>query len=90
MLELSCALNIPVCIISCLLLFYIMSDVCFRAHWYLVVICYPGLEEPQYVKRDGRDSVQGDGGEGLCESEGEIHGENRYNSDEDKGKMCRF
>lgn len=67
-----------------------MSDVCFRAHWYLVVICFPGLEEPQYVKRDGRDSVQGDGGEGLGESEGEIHGENRSNSDEDKGKMCQF
>lgn len=64
-----------------------MSDVCFRAHWYLVVICFPGLEEPQYVKRDGRDSVQGDGGEGLGESEGEIHGENRSTSDEDKGKM---
>ncbi|XP_016093442.1 sentrin-specific protease 7 isoform X1 [Sinocyclocheilus grahami] len=55
-----------------------------EAHWYLVVICFPGLEEPQYVKRDGRDSVQGDGGEGLGESEGEIHGENRSNSDEDK------
>ncbi len=52
----------------------------------VVVICFPGLEEPQYVKRDGRDSVQGDGGEGLGESEGEIHGENRSNSDEDKGK----
>lgn len=55
-----------------------------EAHWYLVVICFPGLEEPQYVKRDDRDFVQGDGGEGLCESEGEIHGENRSNSDEDK------
>ncbi|XP_039511794.1 sentrin-specific protease 7 isoform X2 [Pimephales promelas] len=47
-----------------------------EAHWYLVVICFPGLEEPQYVKRDGS--------EGLGESEGEIHGENRSNSDEDK------
>jgi len=56
--------------------FHIKSGVCFRAHWYLVVICFPGLEEPQYVKRDGS--------EGLGESEGEIHGENRSNSDEDK------
>ncbi|KTG06893.1 hypothetical protein cypCar_00012643, partial [Cyprinus carpio] len=55
-----------------------------EAHWYLVVICFPGLEVPQYVKRDGRDPVQGDGGEGLGEPEGEIHGENRSNSDEDK------
>ncbi|XP_077072615.1 sentrin-specific protease 7 isoform X2 [Siphateles boraxobius] len=47
-----------------------------EAHWYLVVICFPGLEEPQYVKRDGS--------EGLGESEAEIHGENRSNSDEDK------
>ncbi|XP_016298518.1 sentrin-specific protease 7-like isoform X3 [Sinocyclocheilus anshuiensis] len=55
-----------------------------EAHWYLVVICFPGLEEPQYVKRDGSGFVQGDGGEGLGESEGEIHGENRSSSDEDK------
>ncbi|KAK7154205.1 hypothetical protein R3I94_007536 [Phoxinus phoxinus] len=47
-----------------------------EAHWYLVVICFPGLEEPQYVKRDGS--------EGLGESEGDMHGENRSNSDEDK------
>ncbi|KAK9969378.1 hypothetical protein ABG768_027556 [Culter alburnus] len=53
-----------------------------EAHWYLVVICFPGLEEPQYVKRDG--SVQSDGSEGLGESEVEIHGENRSNSDDDK------
>ncbi|XP_048049725.1 sentrin-specific protease 7 isoform X2 [Megalobrama amblycephala] len=53
-----------------------------EAHWYLVVICFPGLEEPQYVKRDG--SVQSDGSEGLGESEGEILGENRSNSDDDK------
>ncbi|KAK2904961.1 hypothetical protein Q8A67_006760 [Cirrhinus molitorella] len=55
-----------------------------EAHWYLVVICFPGLEGQQYVKRDGGDSVQGDGGEGLGESEGEIHGENRSSGDEDK------
>ncbi|XP_052462156.1 sentrin-specific protease 7 isoform X2 [Carassius gibelio] len=55
-----------------------------EAHWYLVVICFPGLEEPQYVKRDGSVFVRGDGGEGLGESEGEIHGENRSSSDEDK------
>uniref|UniRef100_A0A8C1XMP3 Si:dkey-100n23.3 n=1 Tax=Cyprinus carpio TaxID=7962 RepID=A0A8C1XMP3_CYPCA len=48
-----------------------------EAHWYLVVICFPGLEEPQYVKRDGSGFVQG-------RSEGEIHGENRSSSDEDK------
>uniref|UniRef100_A0A8C2F5X1 Si:dkey-100n23.3 n=1 Tax=Cyprinus carpio TaxID=7962 RepID=A0A8C2F5X1_CYPCA len=59
-----------------------------EAHWYLVVICFPGLEVPQYVKRDGRDPVQGDGGEGLGEPEGEIHGENRSNSDEDKDDSC--
>ncbi|XP_059355841.1 sentrin-specific protease 7 isoform X1 [Carassius carassius] len=59
-----------------------------EAHWYLVVICFPGLEEPQYVKRDGRDSVQGDGGEGLVEPEGEIHGENISNSEEDKDDSC--
>lgn len=53
-----------------------------EAHWYLVVICFPGLEEPQYVKRDG--SVHSDGSEGLGESEREMHGENRSNSDEDK------
>ncbi|XP_067265373.1 sentrin-specific protease 7 isoform X3 [Chanodichthys erythropterus] len=53
-----------------------------EAHWYLVVICFPGLEEPQYVKRDG--SLQSDGSEGLGESEVEIHGENRSNSDDDK------
>lgn len=53
-----------------------------------MVICFPGLEEPQYVKRDG--SVQSDGSEGLGESEVEIHGENRSNSDDDKntGKKC--
>ncbi|XP_051761319.1 sentrin-specific protease 7 isoform X2 [Ctenopharyngodon idella] len=55
-----------------------------EAHWYLVVICFPGLEEPQYVKRDGRGSVQSDGSEGLGESEGEMQGENRSNSDDDK------
>uniref|UniRef100_A0A8C1H1S0 Si:dkey-100n23.3 n=1 Tax=Cyprinus carpio TaxID=7962 RepID=A0A8C1H1S0_CYPCA len=54
-----------------------------EAHWYLVVICFPGLEEPQYVKRDGSGFVQG-------RSEGEIHGENRSSSDEDKGKMFFF
>ncbi|XP_050975138.1 sentrin-specific protease 7 isoform X2 [Labeo rohita] len=55
-----------------------------EAHWYLVVICFPGLEEPQYVKRVGGGSVQGDGGEGLGESEGEVHGESRSSGDEDK------
>ncbi|KTF86604.1 hypothetical protein cypCar_00032704, partial [Cyprinus carpio] len=51
-----------------------------EAHWYLVVICFPGLEEPQYVKRDGSGFVQG-------RSEGEIHGENRSSSDEDKDNL---
>ncbi|XP_052004612.1 sentrin-specific protease 7-like [Xyrauchen texanus] len=57
-----------------------------EAHWYLVVICFPGLEEPHYVTRDGRESVLGDGLEGLGEfrSEGEIQGDNKSNSDEDK------
>ncbi|XP_067300044.1 sentrin-specific protease 7 [Pseudorasbora parva] len=55
-----------------------------EAHWYLVVICFPGLEEPQYMKRDGSGFVHNDESEGLGESEREIHGENRSNSDEDK------
>ncbi|XP_051998704.1 sentrin-specific protease 7-like isoform X1 [Xyrauchen texanus] len=57
-----------------------------EAHWYLVVICFPGLEEPQYVKREDMGSVQGDGLEGLGESqsEGQILGDNKSNSDEDK------
>ncbi|XP_051566432.1 sentrin-specific protease 6-like isoform X2 [Myxocyprinus asiaticus] len=57
-----------------------------EAHWYLVVICFPGLEEPQYVTREGRGSVLGDGLEDLGESqsEGEIQGDNKSNSDEDK------
>ncbi|XP_073701206.1 sentrin-specific protease 7, partial [Garra rufa] len=55
-----------------------------EAHWYLVVICFPGLEETQYVMRDSGGSVQGNGGKGLGESKGEIHGENRFSGDEDK------
>lgn len=55
-----------------------------------MVICFPGLEEPQYVKRDGRGSVQSDGSEGLGESEGEMQGENRSNSDDDKNTGKKF
>ncbi|XP_043078253.1 sentrin-specific protease 7-like [Puntigrus tetrazona] len=57
-----------------------------EAHWYLVVICFPGLEVPRFVRRDGLegDSVQGDGSEGLGESEAAVQEENRSNSDENK------
>lgn len=55
-----------------------------EAHWYLVVICFPGLEDPQYVKRDNSASVQGNGGEDVDESENETQGDHRSNSDEDK------
>lgn len=53
-----------------------------------MVICFPGLEEPKYEKRDG--SEQSDGCEGLGESEGEMHGENRSNSDDDKNAGKKF
>ncbi|XP_076857518.1 sentrin-specific protease 7 isoform X2 [Brachyhypopomus gauderio] len=29
-----------------------------EAHWYLVVICFPGMDQPQYVRRTGQGSVQ--------------------------------
>ncbi|XP_055071447.2 sentrin-specific protease 7 [Misgurnus anguillicaudatus] len=53
-----------------------------ESHWYLVVICFPGLEEPQYVNWDARGSRQGDDGEDSCASE--IQPDNRSNNDEDK------
>uniref|UniRef100_A0A3B1IGR6 Si:dkey-100n23.3 n=1 Tax=Astyanax mexicanus TaxID=7994 RepID=A0A3B1IGR6_ASTMX len=29
-----------------------------EAHWYLVVVCFPGMDEPQWVKREGQDSAE--------------------------------
>lgn len=31
----------------------------FRAHWYLVVICFPGLDEPQFEAWNGPNSQTG-------------------------------
>ena len=31
----------------------------FRAHWYLVVICFPGLDEPKTVSWNGPNSHSG-------------------------------
>ncbi|XP_056611005.1 sentrin-specific protease 7 isoform X2 [Triplophysa dalaica] len=47
-----------------------------ESHWYLVVICFPGLEEPHCVNREGF------GDEGLNATE--IQSDNRSNSNEDK------
>ncbi|TRY88195.1 hypothetical protein DNTS_026889 [Danionella cerebrum] len=56
-----------------------------EAHWYLVVVCFPGLRDPQYVKWDSGDSEQSDRGNVLNESEAKIHAELRINNEEDKG-----
>lgn len=33
-----------------------ICNIC-RAHWYLVVVCFPGLDEPHYVERGGQTLV---------------------------------
>uniref|UniRef100_A0A4W4EYH7 Si:dkey-100n23.3 n=1 Tax=Electrophorus electricus TaxID=8005 RepID=A0A4W4EYH7_ELEEL len=38
-----------------------------EAHWYLVVICFPGMNQPQYVTREPQDFVQ-DGTENSSDS----------------------
>ncbi|KAI5106896.1 sentrin-specific protease 7, partial [Silurus meridionalis] len=38
-----------------------------EAHWYLVVVCFPGLDEPQYVARGGHASAH-DGTENTSET----------------------
>ncbi|XP_030642285.1 sentrin-specific protease 7 isoform X2 [Chanos chanos] len=42
-----------------------------EAHWYLVVICFPGLEKPQFVEWESPELVQSNGGESPGESQAE-------------------
>ncbi|XP_017562080.1 sentrin-specific protease 7 isoform X1 [Pygocentrus nattereri] len=56
-----------------------------EAHWYLVVVCFPGMDEPQLMEREGQDSVQ----EGTeTSSDSMVGSENqeasRHHSDGDK------
>ncbi|XP_062862033.1 sentrin-specific protease 7 isoform X2 [Trichomycterus rosablanca] len=39
-----------------------------EAHWYMVVICFPGLEEPQYVERKDQEKKVHDGTENSSNS----------------------
>lgn len=42
-----------------------------RAHWYLVLICFPGLEEPQCEEGSSPASLRGTGGEKPDEAQAE-------------------
>ncbi|KAK3568894.1 hypothetical protein QTP86_019575 [Hemibagrus guttatus] len=59
-----------------------------EAHWYLVVVCFPGLDEPQYVKRGGHASVH-DGNENSSDATAQSepqHGDGDMNSDENSSR----
>ncbi|XP_026768576.3 sentrin-specific protease 7 isoform X1 [Pangasianodon hypophthalmus] len=59
-----------------------------EAHWYLVVVCFPGLEEPQYVERGGHASVH-DGTENSSDTTAQSesqHGDGDVNSDENSSR----
>ncbi|KAI4896198.1 hypothetical protein NFI96_026422 [Prochilodus magdalenae] len=56
-----------------------------EAHWYLVVVCFPGMDEPQWMEREAQDAVQ----EGIEISSDSVAGSetqegSRHNSDGDK------
>ncbi|XP_060785398.1 sentrin-specific protease 7 isoform X2 [Neoarius graeffei] len=59
-----------------------------EAHWYLVVVCFPGMDEPQYVERGGHASVH-DGTENssdiTAQNESQ-HGDGDINSDENSSR----
>ncbi|KAK6309676.1 hypothetical protein J4Q44_G00195570 [Coregonus suidteri] len=52
-----------------------------EAHWYLVVICFPGLEEPQCEEGSSPASLRGTGGEkpGEAQAEEEASGSKKLN-----------
>ncbi|XP_060731977.1 sentrin-specific protease 7 [Tachysurus vachellii] len=59
-----------------------------EAHWYLVVVCFPGLDEPQYVERGGHVSDH-DGTENSSDSTVQSesqHGDGDTNSDENSSR----
>lgn len=48
-----------------------LSSLYDRAHWYLVVICFPGLEQPQCEEGSSPASLRGTGGEKPDEAQAE-------------------
>ncbi|CAB1347322.1 unnamed protein product, partial [Coregonus sp. 'balchen'] len=52
-----------------------------EAHWYLVVICFPGLEDPQCEEWSNPASLRGTGGEksGKAQAEEEASGSEKLN-----------
>lgn len=52
----------------------------FRAHWYLVVICFPGLEEPTFEAWTGSDSTgNSHSGTGKLQDQEEAQGSKSLN-----------
>ncbi|XP_014006265.1 sentrin-specific protease 7 isoform X5 [Salmo salar] len=46
---------------------YLFVPVNHKAHWYLVVICFPGLEQAQHEEWSGPDRVEANGGKRKCQ-----------------------
>lgn len=58
-----------------------LSSLYDRAHWYLVVICFPGLEDPQCEEWSSPALLRGTGGEkpGKAQAEEEASGSEKLN-----------
>ncbi|KAF5903083.1 sentrin-specific protease 7 isoform X1, partial [Clarias magur] len=59
-----------------------------EAHWYLVVVCFPGLEDPQYVERGDHATVNDDtenSSDATAQSDSQ-HGDGDTNADENTRK----
>uniref|UniRef100_A0A8L0DM63 SUMO specific peptidase 7b n=2 Tax=Oncorhynchus mykiss TaxID=8022 RepID=A0A8L0DM63_ONCMY len=48
---------------------YLFVPVNHKAHWYLVVICFPGLEQAQHEEWSGLAGVEANGGKRKCQSQ---------------------
>ncbi|XP_066543082.1 sentrin-specific protease 7 isoform X2 [Hoplias malabaricus] len=55
-----------------------------EAHWYLVVVCFPGMDEPQMIEREGQYVVDGAENSRDSMAGSEIQEGSLHNSDGDK------
>lgn len=66
-----------------------MTPSLFRAHWYLVVICFPGLDEPKLEAWTSPNSEAGksNDGTGEAESRDQARGSQSPNDDAEKSPV---
>ncbi|XP_051550809.1 sentrin-specific protease 7b isoform X1 [Myxocyprinus asiaticus] len=69
---------------------YLFIPVNQEAHWYLVVICFPGLERPEYVEWRGKDASHAGGLRATASSAGECQTESSQQSKGNRLKLSEL